>query len=143
MRFEYGSFGHIAEKDLIRATKTYQIGEFSVCGFYCQQCLEKIGKQYLQRALLGSLETLDLKTHRLKKIYSKIDLADIDDALVTLYALTDCYFDSRYPGEDYFELDEQSAWKYLNATRRIFEKVCNQIEVVCGQVELTTNEFKE
>lgn len=126
-KFKYGTYGYIAYKDLHRAQKNFEMGEYCVTGFYAQQCLEKIAKQYISEKIIGEDTSHYMKSHRLKKLYSRIPLARTIDNIEAVYSLTDCYFDNRYPGEDYFELKKEPASRYLKSTIQIFYEVSDML----------------
>lgn len=141
MEFKYGTYGYIAKKDLARSKTAITLRDTNMCSFYCQQCLEKIGVQYVLLSMGREQTTLTKFSHKLKTIYAKIDLDDIEGSAEALLAITDCYYDTRYP-EAYFTLGCLDAEKYLAVTEEIFNKVCSLIESMDRPLTWTvTREF--
>lgn len=60
-----------------------------------------------------------------------------------LKSISDCYFDTRYPGENYFELTEEEAVKCFKSTVRVYCEIKRLIKMELGNTVKLTKEFKE
>ena len=141
--FDFGTYGYIAEKDLKCAEKNLSIGEYNAVGVYSQQALEKIAKHYIQRKFIVEDIAELMRSRKLRKLYSRIkSYVDIKNEMEVIYALTDCYFDTRYPSENYFELDSKSAERYLESAKLIFERVREKILTLDNCSISESEEFK-
>lgn len=91
-----------AKKDLKTAIINYQHGgDYDSIIVMCQQYLEKSLKQLV---LLKCGE--QLRTHKLITLSNRLGYSELDKYSDFFRRIQDCYFDRRYPGEDYIETTE-------------------------------------
>lgn len=115
-QYKYVSYGYIALRDLMSAKKSVQALP-SVSGCYSQQAVEKMIKHYLKEVLASDSEDA-MGTHKISKLIRASGLKFPDDIGSTLRDLTDVYLDTRYPGDEYWELDTATALQYYNAAEK-------------------------
>lgn len=129
VEFKPGTYGHIAQKDLDGAIRTAAIFP-SGSGVYAQQAVEKMLKQYLKEVLYCSDENL-LRTHNLRRLFKAVGISGLDQYKAQLYELSDAYFNTRYPGEDYWVLTATEA-----------EELCAVATVILSIVETEIEKFR-
>lgn len=112
-----GSYSYLAKKDAIRAQQMYDLGDYSACGKFCEQSVEKILKSFLE--VNGNASDQPLMTlHKPKRLYDRCCELGLDTKDLILSAklaiFSDYYYDTNYPGNAYFELDEEQAKEALS-----------------------------
>ena len=132
--FSQGSYGYIAEKDLATAKKILDLSP-QHSAFLSQQSVEKILKQALQETGISAYDLF--KTHTLKKLARNLHEFNLDNFLVDLTDLTDVYFNTRYPGEEYWEIDLTKSKKLLSVAIDINSIVIKKL------IEIRTLKEKE
>lgn len=81
---------------------------------------EQVAEKMLKSVL--TLEVVDvtsiLQSHNLKNIYTKIQEAGVDLNLCKkdLSMLKDVYFDARYPGENYIDVNQEDCADYVRCS---------------------------
>ena len=121
-----GSFLYIAERDSKLANSAYDIKEYTGCGQLCEKCVEKSLKAYISE--FGSeTDLLALSAHNPHRLYEKcceLGFEKFDkDMAFEMAKLADYYRETRYPGDNYFELTETEARDALKIMRYINNKV--------------------
>lgn len=82
----------------------------------CQQVAEKYLKGYLDKIFVEEDVSDLLRKHNMKKMASKLNAWSSGLSLDTigLAYLTDFYFDSRYPGDDFYTVTKEEFDKCLS-----------------------------
>lgn len=119
MIYKYGSYGYIAHKDLARANIALASESYEMAGQYCQQCLEKIFKEYIQENSIGEDLSGVLKSHNLRKLANQASIESIKPYSAILAKISGYYYETRYPGVDYCELDQEDAVEAVQTTKEI------------------------
>lgn len=120
--FKYGSYGYIAETSLAEGKSALTAGIFGLAGQASQHAAECILKQYLKECLPEQDNSL-LKSHSLRRLIAACPELK---PLVSTYGfleLQSLYFDTRYPGDDFWELDERSATAVFASAESLFTAV--------------------
>ena len=110
-----GSYSYIdiARKDLAAAHEMLKAGMYNHAVRLCQQYIEKIMKECIHRNGGTEADLFLLHTHRLAKLSTRCEeIADMrftDSEKLFLRTLTDYYFDTNYPGENYIEVNKDEA----------------------------------
>ena len=88
----------------------------------CQQAAEKLLKSLIE---LYNPEDSILKSYKLSNIYMRVKGYGIDLNLdeLELKFLSDFYIDVRYPGDDYFDVDEETVHKCLKIAEKVYTEV--------------------
>jgi len=124
---EIGSFLYIAQKDLARAKLMHNARDYSAAGRFCEQSVEKCLKSYIERHGNSSDYRL-MALHKPRRLYERClelgwpELPDKDVAVLS--KLADYYYDTNYPGNSYFELNEAQSEEALELTEKICEMFC-------------------
>jgi HEPN domain-containing protein len=127
---EVGSYLYIAERDLKDARHLFNAKSYTSCGRFCEQAAEKAFKHFIH--LKGASEDYKLlSVHKPVRLYSKcveylLDIELSADEALTLAKLDDYYYDTNYPGNAFFELDEASAKAALILADKIVNHVTNK-----------------
>lgn len=107
----------IAENDLQYLEAVLKTGNtfYNQLAVQCQQVAEKFLKGYLDRVLLEEDVSDLLRKHNMKKIAAKLNEIKPELKLDTigLAYLTDFYFDTRYPGDDFYTVSKEEFEKCL------------------------------
>jgi len=133
---EVGSYLYLAKKDYNDAKLLLSGSSFSSCGRFCQQTIEKSFKHYIH--LNGDInDQKSLHTHKIKRLYDKCKALGMKFALsaeeiVVLRDVEDCYFDTNYPGDDFYELDKEQAKAALKLAKKILYGVPMSMSVQYG-----------
>ena len=106
------SYLYLARKDLETAEILLNSTSFGHIARLCQQYVEKIMKFRIDRD--GDTEDFSiLRTHKIKRIAKRCEeLADLhftESEMLFFGDLSDFYFDTNYPTDDYFEVDRETA----------------------------------
>ncbi len=117
------SYYEIAIDDLHYAEDSFPLGYYNQVSAQFMQASEKALKSVLELVDTG-IESL-LKTHSLKSIYYRIH--KIQDSFVLndkdLSYLTDFYFDTRYPGDNYWDVTEEQCLECAKITYDVLDCV--------------------
>ena len=107
----------IAENDLEFLEAVLKTGNtfYNQLAVQCQQVAEKFLKGYLDNMALEEDVTDLLRKHNMKQIAAKLNELKPDLKLDTvgLAYLTDFYFDTRYPGDDFYTVSKEEFEKCL------------------------------
>lgn len=103
MDYIHGTYAYIANSNFINAIEVLKIGRYDVVCFYGQQCVEN----YLKQELLVSHGKEDIRgllsKHNLSAIARFIDDRELDSETREFNELSSYYFETRYPGDAYFD----------------------------------------
>ena len=132
--FSPGSYGYIAYRDLRTAEILIQFECWNNITILIQQSIEKYLKHYINEKSPNGATPDDLRGHKLLKLLNVSGIPQSRDIRGALSEITDCYFDARYPGENYTEYGESDVQYYLETAHKIekymlsvfFEKVENE-----------------
>jgi len=112
------SYRDIATDDLTAAKEMFNAKLFNHTVRFCQQYVEKIFKECL--SLHGNEESdlFLLHTHKLARLAERcstiLHISFSRTEMALFRELTDYYFDTNYPGENYIKLSEQKADEVYN-----------------------------
>lgn len=70
-------------------------------------------------------------THSLRRLFRAVNLDGLEAYKAQLYELSDAYFNTRYPGEDYWEITQAEA-----------SSLCTVAAAVVGMVEAEIEKFR-
>lgn len=129
VEFKVGSYGYIAQRD-IEVAMDNTTKHPSAAGVYAQQAVETILKQYLKEVKSCTDEAL-LHTHSLKKLIRAAGITSLVPDMGKIWDLSDAYFNTRYPGEDFWEL-----------TPEIALDLCTVAATIVNTVELEIEKFR-
>jgi HEPN domain-containing protein len=124
------SYLDFSEKDAIRARQMFDLKDYTVCGWFCEQSMEKSLKAFLGKK--GTLADKPLMTlHKPKRLYERcceLGLEDFDKQFALELAIfTDYYYDTNYPSASYIELTEAEAKEALEIMEKINRLVKSRI----------------
>lgn len=128
MTFEYGTYGYIAMKDL-RAAKM----NLEMCPHISAQCshaaVEKMLKHLIVTYKPDSVERREmLKKHKLKVLSRYLKIAALSKYISRLSEFDSFYYDTRYPGEDYYDVTEEQAKEMLDVAVSLCSTAMNVLE---------------
>lgn len=122
---EVGGYFYISQKDEKRAKAMFDIEDYSACGRFCEQSVEKSLKAFIEIKGNGSDKKL-FQTHKPIKLYKRcvqLGLCGYDEQTAgVLSRFDDYYYDTNYPGPEYFELtkeDAEEALEYMKKVNRL------------------------
>jgi HEPN domain-containing protein len=98
------TFKKIADEDFEGAKALVEFEMWNLAGQHLQQACEKQLKGWLEEN--NKLNSTLAKTHNLRKLLREIGEYE-DDFYKTSALVENYYFDTKYPGEDYIELNQQ------------------------------------
>jgi len=98
------TFKEIAEEDFKGAKGLAAIEMWNLAGQHLQQACEKQLKGWLEEN--NKLDIALAQTHNLRKLLRAIGGYE-EDFYKTIALVENYYFDTRYPGDDYIELDKK------------------------------------
>lgn len=109
------SYADIAAKDVQAAAVMLRAGHYNHFVRLCQQYVEKVFKEVLLRLGEGAEYAHALHSHNVFRLCQKVSaLTGIGfsrDEHLFFRSLTEYYFDTNYPGENYFEVSKEEAWE--------------------------------
>ena len=112
MRSKY-SYIDIAKEDLLAAKETLRAGLYNHSARLCQQYVEKVFKECIARNGTEETDLLLLHTHKLSRLANRccalLEISFSRTEMAFFRELTDYYFDTNYPGENYIKLSEDEA----------------------------------
>jgi HEPN domain-containing protein len=107
------TYRDLALRDLQSAKIMLDAGIYNNAARFCQQYVEKIFKEKIQKSGTEDGDRFLLHTHKLSKLARRCeDLSSIKfskDEIILFNELTNYYFDTNYPGDEYMEIDEETA----------------------------------
>ena len=135
------SYADIAKKDLLAVKEMLRAGLYNHSARLCQQYVEKIFKTCIAQHSSDETDIALLHTHKLarlaercgalhKIVFSRLEMAFFRE-------LTDYYFDTNYPGDDYIELSEAEAIQTYDEVLR-FQKLYEA--TLCSKIILSEDE---
>lgn len=129
MKFEYGSYGYIAMKDLKAAELNLEM-----CPHISAQCshaaVEKMLKHLIVIYKEDSLERREmLKKHKPKVLSRYLAIPDLKKFISQLSDFDSFYYETRYPGEEYYDVTEDQAQEMLD----IAEGLCTTVVNLLGR----------
>jgi HEPN domain-containing protein len=128
---EVGSYLYIAERDLKDAYHLFDVKSYSTCGRLCEQAAEKALKHFIH--MKGSSADYKLlQIHKPLRLYAKcteynLGLNLTKEEMFVLGNLDSYYYDTNYPGNAYFELEEEDAKSALALAEVIVKHVAEKI----------------
>ena len=147
MKFDYGSYGYIALRDLEDARNSVStMPRLSVLASH--GAVEKILKQYARVQGIDSEHPEIMKSHKPATMVSKLGLPALIDERPALFEFGDLYYDTRYPSNDFFEATVEDSRRILATAERVVQIVLDALVTSpedMGDVELprsTINRMK-
>lgn len=136
------SYFGMAENDYLYAKSGLEIcrklGNFNHVASGCSQAAEKYLKALAERCLVGDPDgVLIMKTHNLRTLVNKVKqyYPEIPLNSKDCKWLGDFYFDARYPGDNFVEVNEEDALECLKITEEIRTAVLAALdendEIIC------------
>lgn len=142
--FSLGSYGYLAYRDLRSAELLIQYEHWNSSDVLIQQSIEKYLKHYINEKSPSGATPDDLRGHKLLKLLKVSGINRLADLRGALSEITDCYFDARYPGEDYTEYEKNDIMYYLSAAYTVEKYMLSvffeKIEEATGANQLTFDE---
>lgn len=131
------SYRSLAENEYLYMKASIEVarnlGNYNILAAQCAQICEKYLKAIIAEKLImdaGNKELL--QSHNLRSILSKIkEVYPIDVTLREVKYVGDFYFDARYPGENFTNVDEEAINDCIEITENVREaslKVLNEIQ---------------
>lgn len=126
MRIRKGDYLDIALDNLKTARNCLSINESSATAFYSQQCIEKTFKFYIENLK----DETDLKTHNLRTLYRRVvkTLPKLSKYKEEIGDVSDYYFNTLYPGDDYYKPTKLDAQNAYTAAEAVFLQVYNLVD---------------
>jgi len=107
------SYIDIAKDDLRAAQTMLRAGLYNHSVRLCQQCVEKILKECIAKHGTDETDLFLLHIHKLSRLATRCGelrgIAFSRTEMAFFRELTDYYFDTNYPGENYIQLSETEA----------------------------------
>lgn len=133
--FKTGSYGYIAEKNLISLEKNKVIEDYDTMIFLCEQCIEKLLKHYLTLTYIEEDRDSLMRSHKLYRLAMKSGISELKSYYQILTELGNLYFDSRYPGIDYEDVSKERALELYDATLAIYKIIKDKIVLASNAME--------
>ncbi len=115
--YKVGSYAYIAIKDFHTAEVLLNNGIYDAATVSMQQSIEKMCKAYIQN---NKIDIAELKgSHNLYRLLHVVDSVLAQKYKGDLFDLKDAYYDTRYPGIDYREIDCALASKLMTVTEDV------------------------
>lgn len=117
-----GSYLYLSQKDAIRAGQMFELGDYTACGRFCEQSVEKSLKAFIE--LKGNSSDIPLMSlHKPRRLYERccgLGLCTLDNNVsLVMSKLEDYYYDTNYPGDAYFELTKENAKEALDIMKLV------------------------
>lgn len=129
----------IAYSDLLYMQATLHLPYYNQIAVYAQQITEKMLKAIVERVCVEPFKLLT--THNLRALYMEIRKEDemfiLDKGALSM--LKDFYFDAKYPGDNYVDVDRETCDECLDIMYSTIEMVNKKRE----QLGLETFEYEE
>lgn len=107
------SYIDIAREDLLAAKEMLRTGLYNHSARLCQQYVEKVFKECIAKCGTKEADLLLLHTHKISRLADRCsELTEITFSrteMAFFRELTDYYFDTNYPGENYIKVSEAEA----------------------------------
>lgn len=132
-----GSYLSIAIRDLNNSRDTFKVlKEYSLSSYLSQQAIENAFKAVIAAKFKLIDDNPLLKSHNLRNLYESIKsyFPQLENEITNLASITNFYFVTRYPGEDYYECTEYDAKSSLSLAELILNLVSEELS--------ETREFK-
>lgn len=128
----------IACEDLKYLQATLHLPYYNQIAVQTQQIAEKMLKSVAEHTCVG-IEKL-MQSHNLRAIYTEIHNSEPDFVLnkSDLSMLKDFYFDAKYPGDNFVEVDKESCQECLD----IMYSVIDETNKMRGRLELPVEDFE-
>jgi len=116
------SYLELSNRDYEYASQMYNLDYYNPCGRFCQQSVEKRLKHFIN--IKGNSSDLrKFSTHNLRVLYQRVcsllSQATDRQTELELANLSDYYFDTNYPNDNFLELSKENAQKSLEITKEI------------------------
>jgi len=131
-----GSYSYIdiGKEDLLAAKEMLNAGLYNHTARFCQQYVEKVFKECISKHCAAEVDLLLLHSHKLARLAAHCgELKEISFSrteMAFFRELTDYYFDTNYPGENYFKVSKEEARIAYNETLQFqadYEEIlCNK-----------------
>jgi len=123
------TYHDIALRDLFSAKIMLDAGVYNNSVRFCQQYIEKLFKEKIHTSGSEDGDYLLLHTHKIPKLArrceSLIGIKFSKDEIILFNELSNYYFDTNYPSDDYVEVDKETAmdiYKQTMAFQAKYEK---------------------
>ena len=121
-----GGYLYLSGKDAVRARQMYELNDYTACGRFCEQSAEKSLKAFIEKN--GGISDRPLmKIHKPRRLYERCCELGLEEAdalfALQLSVFSEYYYDTNYPGADYFELTEQQAKEAIHVMERVNNSV--------------------
>ncbi|MCL2223633.1 MAG: HEPN domain-containing protein [Defluviitaleaceae bacterium] len=120
------SYIDVAHDDLTAANEMLNAKLYNHAVRLCQQYIEKVFKECLTLNGTDELDLFLLHTHKLSRLAERcgelIGVKFSRTEIAFFRELTDYYFDTNYPGENYVKIAEAKAVEVLNETIQFKEQ---------------------
>ena len=140
--FKRGSYGAIALRDLGGAKLMLQNDRYNDAVLFAQQSLEKILKEYVQQNADAVKDVSVLHSHKLLRILQATGDEDLQVYRHVLSSITDCYYDSRYPGLDYTDYTLEEATHYCQVAEEVVSAIVSKLSKDAGSESLARLELR-
>lgn len=129
MKFKHNTYGYIATKELNVATRLIST-EYEVSAGYSQQVVEKICKEYISRFEIGGEDErkIILKSHNMLSLLKFTEIKELASLTFSIREFNKLYYDTRYPGENFYEVEYEDSVVLLDLAKKIYIIVCSAIE---------------
>lgn len=107
------SYIDIAKEDLLAAKEMLRVKLYNHAARLCQQYMEKVLKECIARHGNQELDMLLLHTHKINRLAARcselVGCSFNKEEVSFFRQLTDYYFDTNYPGENYIKISAVEA----------------------------------
>jgi len=125
------TYHEIALRDIKSAKIMLEAGIYNNAVRFCQQYVEKIFKHRIESSGYEDSDFGLMHTHRVQKLARRCEqltgIAFTKDELLLFSALTDYYFDTNYPSDEYVEIDKETAVMVYEQVLALQEKYEHRI----------------
>lgn len=149
MEFDYGTYGYIAMKDLKAAEINVEM-----CPHISAQCshaaVEKMLKHLITVYKEDSPERREmLKKHKPRVLVRYLNIDLLENFVAQLAEFDTFYYETRYPGEEYYDVTVAQAGDMLGIAIAVCEAAVKNLEQPCcsydphrGKYSATINKIK-
>ena len=127
---EIGSFMYISDKDAVRAKLMFDNDDFSACGRFCEQSVEKSLKAYISE-YGEDTDMVLLYSHKPRRLYERCCELGLEnynkDTALALANFDDYYYGANYPGNNFIELTKEQAEEALKIMETVNDIVKNKL----------------
>ena len=105
-----------------------QLGNYNVLATQCAEVCEKYLKAVIsEKMIMNADNKILLQTHNLRNILSRIkEDYEVKITLREIKYVGDFYYDARYPGDNFMNVDEEAIEDCIEITNRV-RKACLEI----------------